>query len=188
MNEAWNCQGHKKILGVSLQIIFPLDDFQGQRRQEGGEVGKSKEVTLGEVELSNKVRFKMSRESGRREGLLTCCLLLKELSEFEENYLSETLHFIVFYDQSQRTGDSLDIHIIRLFREHPLPAFKVIAMLMIHWIICFIHPANQLTNIILLYSKICIGCQKCFWGFCLVWYNTDLQWMCNNDEDTCNSN
>lgn len=73
----------------------------------------------------------MSREPGRREGL-TYCLLLKELSEFEENYLSETLHFIVFYDQSQRTGDSLDIHIIRLFREHPLPAFKVIAMLMIH--------------------------------------------------------
>lgn len=110
-----------------------MDDFQGQRRQEGGEAGKSKEVTLGEVELSNKVRFKMSREPGRREGLLTCCLLLKEiLSEFEENYLSETLHFIVFYDQSQRTGDSLDIHIIRLFREHPLPAFKVIAMLMIH--------------------------------------------------------
>lgn len=162
-----------------------LSGTKKARRRRSWQV---KEVTLGEVELSNKVRFKMSRESGRREGL-TCCLLLKEiLSEFEENYLSETLHFIVFYDQSQRTGDSLDIHIIRLFREHPLPAFKVIAMLMIHWIICFIHPANQLTNMIVLYSKIRIGCQKCFWGFCLVWYNTDLQWMCNNDEDTCNSN
>lgn len=164
---------------------FSFGWLSGTKKAEGGEVGKSKEVTLGEVGLSNKVRFKMSRESGRREGLLTYCLLLKEIvSEFEENYLSETLHFIVFYDQSQRTGDSLDIQIIRLFREHPLPAFKVIAMLMIHWIICFIHPANQLTNMILLYSKICIGCQK----FCLVWYNTELIWMCNNDEDTCNSN
>lgn len=45
-------------------------DFQGQRRQEGGETGRSKEVNLGEVELSNKARSKMSRESGRREGLL----------------------------------------------------------------------------------------------------------------------
>lgn len=52
-------------------------DFQGQRRQEGGETGKSKEVNLGEVELSNKVRSKMSRESGQREGLLYIMLVVE---------------------------------------------------------------------------------------------------------------
>lgn len=163
-------------------------DFQGQRRQEGGETGKSKEVNLREMELSNKVRSEMSRESGRREGLLYIVLAVERDALSVWGKLSETLHFIVFHDQSERTGDSLDIHVKRLFREHPLPAFKVIAMLMIHGIICFIHPVNQLTNMPLLYSKTCIGCQKCFWGSCPVWNNTDLQWMCNNDDDTCNSN
>lgn len=48
------------------------------RRKHVGEMGKSREVNLGEGKLSNKVRSKTSRQSEGREGLLNILLAVKK--------------------------------------------------------------------------------------------------------------
>jgi hypothetical protein len=55
-----------------------LDGCHGQRSKDKHDekIGKSRKGNLGRQELSNKARSEMSKESGRREGLLYLLLAI----------------------------------------------------------------------------------------------------------------